>query len=82
MDEVERAAMMRRLATVHNMTLDCLYKLHCEKVDNASIRRELERKHLPPMSDEQIAMMRQEFQEKELRFPEKMRQFRERLNVK
>lgn len=73
---------MNRMAILHNLTLDCLYKLHCEKADNAAIRRELEHKHLPPMTEEQIEMFRNEFKEKELKFPEQMRRFRDRLGVK
>lgn len=73
---------MSPLAKLHNLTLDTLYKMHCEKTDNSAIRRELERKHLPMMDDAQIALMRREFQEKELKFPRQMRAKRNRLKIK
>lgn len=73
---------MNRMAILHNLTLDCLYRMHCEKCDNVAMRRELEKKHLPPLTDEQIAMFRQQFQERELKFPEQMRRFRDRLGIK
>lgn len=73
---------MSPMAKLHYLVLDALYKMHCEKTDCASIRRELERKHLPLMSDEQIALMRKEFQDREFKYPREMRAIRDRLKVK
>ena len=73
---------MNRMSILHDLVLDCLYRLHCKKLSNAKIRRELERRHLPLMNDEQIAMFRKEFQEKELKFPKEMQGIRNRLRIK
>jgi hypothetical protein len=68
-------------ATLHNLTLDLLYKMVCQKRTNAEMRDELQRRRLPPLTDAAIDVFRGEFRAKEIRFPNEMRVFRRRLGL-
>lgn len=68
---------------IHNMVLDFLYRQICLGKTNQQICQELEKKAnmLPPMTFDQIDIIRQQFKQKEEAFPDKMARFRARLGV-
>jgi hypothetical protein len=68
-------------AVLHNLTLDLLYKMNCEKKTNAQMRDELQRRRLPPLTDAAIDVFRGEFRVRELKYPDAMRVFRRRLGL-
>lgn len=69
-------------AALHNLTLDLLYRFVCEKKTDAQIRDQLQRRRLPPLTDEQLSNFRGEFRARELKYPNEMRVFRRRLGLK
>lgn len=74
---------MTKEQQIHNMVLDFFYRLVCQGKSNQDIARELEKKAnmLPPMTFEQMDLVRSQFKEKEAAYPEKMALFRKRLGV-
>lgn len=68
---------------IHNMVLDFLYRHVCQGKTNQEIARELEKKAnmLPPMTEDQLNLVRAQFKEKEAAHPEQMAKFRKRLGV-
>lgn len=70
-------------AQIHNMVLDFLYRHICQGKTNQQICQELEKKAnmLPPMTFDQLDIVRKQFKEKEASHPEKMAKFRARLGV-
>lgn len=67
---------------VRNMLLDFFYKQICEGKTNQEIFKKLRSTDLPPVSEPELNALRRKFKEQEARFPEKMREFRQRLGVK
>lgn len=66
---------------LQGMILDFLYRLVCQKKSNPEIFKELERRAMPPLNEDQLNRIRIEFQEKEQKFPAKMAIFRKRLGL-
>ena len=66
---------------LQGIILDFLYRAICQKKTNQQIFALMESKSMPPLNEDQLNKLRQEFQEKEQRFPEKMALFRQRLKV-
>lgn len=66
---------------LRNMVLDFFYKQIRLGKTNQEIIARLHKTNLPPVNEDRINLFRREFKEKEAKFPEKMRKFRERLKV-
>lgn len=64
------------------MVLDFFYKQICLGKTNAEILLKLQSTDLPMVTEERVNLFRKEFREKEVKFPDKMKLFRQRLGIK
>lgn len=66
---------------LRNIFLSALYKQVRLGKTNAEIFQWLQKTNMPPLSEDRLRQLREEFRQKELRFPDKMARFRQMLKV-
>lgn len=67
---------------LRNMVMDFFYKQICEGKTNQEIFKKLHSTGMPSVSEPELNAIRRKFKEREAKFPDTMRKFRERLGVK